>query len=138
MGRYDDIINLPHPKSEKRAHMPLRDRAAQFAPFAALTGYGEAILETARRTDSRIELTESRREELDEVLQRLRLELRTCPPVKLTYFVEDTRKPGGKYVTVTGKLCKIDPYRRELVLREGTVVLMDDVIEIERLENDGI
>lgn len=133
MGKYEDIIALPHHQSETRAHMPLRDRAAQFAPFAALTGFGAAVDETARRTDTRVELSETRKEELNAVL----LAAMECsqPLVELTWFVDDLRKDGGAYVTRTGNLEKIDPYTRTILLTDGTVIPINDLFEMEILDN---
>ena len=125
-NKYDDIINLPHPVSRKRQPMPLYDRAAQFAPFAALTGHGEAIHETARLTGQRIELDEYEKEALRGRLQYLcncvdawnasGRPVEERPQVEVTYFEPDHLKEGGKYVTVCGTVKKIDQYLRQLVL----------------------
>ena len=110
-GRYDDIINLPHHVSTKHPHMAPIDRAAQFSPFAALTGHDEAIKETARLTDERMELDENRKELLDARLQLLREHLGEKPTVTFTFFEPDERKSGGAYVTVTGSVKKIEERR---------------------------
>ena len=128
--RYDDIINLPHHVSTVHPSMSDSNRAAQFAPFAALTGYEDAISETGRLTDQRIELDEDRRMLLDERLQMI-MQKEDGQEVKVTYFVEDERKEGGEYVTVTGSVKRIDMVNRAMILTDGKVIPVDDVIEIE-------
>ena len=132
-GKYDDIINLPHPTSKRFSRMPLEERAAQFSPFAALTGYDAVIRETARITDRRVELDECRRQELDAALQELSARLGSRPEVLVTFFREDRRKEGGEYVHVSGRLKKADPYTRTLVLEDGTAVPIDDIYELRSL-----
>ena len=107
----------------------MSDRAAQFSPFAALTGYGDAIDETARLTDARIELSEEERAELDYKQQHL--STLDSPMVTVTYFVPDSRKSGGAYVTHTGVLKRVDEIEREMVFGDGTRVEMDEVVGIE-------
>ncbi len=121
---YDDIIDLPRPKS-RHEPMPMSDRAAQFSPFAALAGYGDAIDETARLTDHRIELSEEERAELDYKQQYL--STLDAPTVTVTYFVPDERKFGGAYVSHTGVLKRIDELERAIVFVDGTRVEMDEV-----------
>lgn len=128
---YDDIIDLPHHVSATRPRMPMTNRAAQFSPFAALSGYEAAIEETGRLTDPRIELAEDSRGELDRRQQVLMEHLEEQPRVSVTYFVPDGRKSGGSYKTVTGQVTKIDLYRRRMVLENGTVVDLEDVIALE-------
>lgn len=128
MSEYDDIIDLPRPKS-KHEPMPMSDRAAQFSPFAALTGYGDAIDETARLTDHRIELSEEQRAELDYKQQYLAT--LDAPTVTVTYFVPDERKTGGAYVTHTGTLKRIDELERMMVFADGARVSLNEVIAIE-------
>ena len=128
MREYDDIIGLPRPKS-RHEPMPMSDRAAQFSPFATLTGYGDAIDETARLTDVRIELSEEERAELDYKQQYL--STLDAPTVSVTYFVPDERKSGGAYVTHTGALKRIDEVERAMVFADGTRVDMDEVVGIE-------
>ena len=128
--KYDDIINLPHPSSKRFPRMPLQERAAQFSPFAALTGYDDTIRETARLTDRRVELDESRRLELDAALRDLGARLEACPEVLVTYFLPDARKEGGQYVHVSGCLKKIDAVSRTLLLEDGTRIRIDDVYEL--------
>lgn len=128
---YDDIINLPYRKSKRHTPMAAIDRAAQFSPFAALTGYDAAVKETARLTDKRIEIDESRKSELDEKLQIIREHLGEEVEVAFTYFVPDARKGGGSYCTTVGLVKKLDHYERQIVLRDGRVIPLDEVIEVE-------
>lgn len=128
MTEYDDIIDLPRPKS-KHEPMPMSDRAAQFSPFAALTGYGDAIDETARLTDARIELSEEERAELDYKQQYLAT--LDSPTVTVTYFVPDERKTGGAYVTHTGVLKRVDEVERMVVFKDGLRVPLDEVMDIK-------
>lgn len=129
--RYDDILNLPHPVSARHPRMPVSSRAAQFSPFAALTGYDAAIRETARLTDRKTELDDSAKAILDLKQQVLTNALPAKPQVTVTYFVADERKSGGAYVSAAGRLKKIDPVARRLVLTDGTVIPLDDVLELE-------
>ena len=133
--RYDDIIHLSRPVSKKRSPMSNFDRAAQFSPFAALTGYDAVIAETGRLTDTRIELDEGGKALLDEKLQTIREHLEEHPAVKLTVFCPDSRKSGGAYETVTGNVKKIDPVARILVLTGGEVIPVDRIYGIECLAN---
>ena len=130
MMNYDDIIHLPHHRSKKHAPMPLIDRAAQFSPFAALTGHDAAIKETARLTDRKIELDEYEIAVLDEKLQKIKEQLKVYPAVTLTYFQPDIRKDGGEYVTVTERVKKIDEYAKAMIMEDGTRILIEDIIEI--------
>ena len=131
MGKYDDIINLPHHVSATRPHMPMIDRAAQFMPFRALSGYEDAVQETARLTDEKIELTEDEKAILDMRLQKLADEISSQPKVTLTYFRPDKKKAGGAYLTVTGQLKKIDDYEGTLILMGGERILIEDILEIQ-------
>lgn len=128
---YDDIIHLPRPVSKKRSPMSNYDRAAQFSPFAALTGYDGVIQETARLTDREIELADGGRQMLEEKLQRLKARLSHQPRVRLTCFQPDERKQGGTYVTVCGRLKKIDLHSRCLVLAEGELIPFERIYGIE-------
>lgn len=127
---YDDIINLPHPVSKNHPPMDLLDRAAQFSPFAALTGHDAAIKETARLTDKRVELDENSREILDEKMQMIKAHLAEMPEVSFTFFEPDERKDGGAYVTVTGRVKKIEEYEQRVVLLDGTVIPIMQIIDI--------
>lgn len=129
--KYDDIIHLPHPVSARHPQMPLYDRAAQFSPFAALTGHEAAIKETARLTEERMELDESAKEMLDERLQMIRENLSRKPEVTFTYFKPDERKSGGAYLTVTGRVKKIDGYEHRILLEDGTVIEIEELAGIE-------
>ena len=129
--RYDDLLDLPHPTSPTRPRMPARDRAAQFAPFAALTGYGAAIEEARRLTDQRIELGESERAALDARLRALKAHLDQRPEVTVTRFIPDRLKAGGRYEGVTGVVRRILPVEGVLELEGGTAIDMDDVIGID-------
>lgn len=127
MRDYSDILHLPHPVSSTRRRMTAEERAAQFAPFAALTGFGAVIVETARTTDARIELDDGAREELDARLRVLQEHRADRPPVAVTYFVPDERKEGGAYVTALGEVKKLDPIARTLVLTDGSSIALDDI-----------
>ncbi len=129
--RYDDIIELPHHVSATRHHMAISDRAAQFSPFAALTGHEAAIKETARMTDRRIELDENSKEILNMKIAQIIESLKEQPVVDITYFVPDDKKDGGSYITVNGIIKKIDSYENLLVLMDRTMIPLDDVINID-------
>jgi hypothetical protein len=129
--QYNDIIDLPHHISTTRPRMSMLDRAAQFSPFAALTGYDAAIKETGRLTGQRIELTEECRAVLDRKQQVLLENLTEHPEVSVTYFVPDERKSGGTYVTVAGRVKKVDEYQRLLLLTDGTRIPLTEVLELE-------
>ena len=131
MEKYKDIINLPHKQSSKRPHMSLLDRAAQFAPFAALTGYDDAIKETGRLTDERIEMSEEKLSVLNARYQMLVAHLGEEPEVTITYFVPDIYKAGGAYIKTTGIVKKLDTYERLVTMADGTKILMDDVLTLE-------
>ena len=131
MNEYDDIINLPHHQSSKRPHMNNHQRAAQFAPFAALTGYDSAIDETARLTDQKLELTDEQADHLNAQIQRIIENITDKPQVEITYFVPDNRKSGGEYMTVTGSVRRVDDHNREIVFVDGMTVKFDDVWNIK-------
>lgn len=130
MDQYDDIIDLPHRQSTKRARMPRLDRAAQFAPFAALNGYGAAITEAGRLTDAETELMEGQAEAVDAALHSLYLLQNTHPEITITYFQPDDRKTGGAYRTVRSKLRKFMEYERLLRLWDDTIIPFDDIYEL--------
>ena len=123
-GKYDDIIGLPHPTSSKHPRMPISERAAIFSPFAALA-------ETARLTDQKIELDEDTKAELDRKQAVLLEHIGEQPEVTVTWFQSDERKDGGAYVTVTGRLKKIDEVGRTLTLLDGTSIPLEDVAGLE-------
>ena len=130
MGKYDDIIHLPHHVSATRPHMPVLDRAAQFMPFRALTGYEDAVQETARLTDEKVELTEDEKAILDAKLQRLAEAISAQPRVAVTCFQPDKRKAGGAYVNVTGQLKKIDDHEGTIILTGGERIRIEDILDI--------
>lgn len=129
-GKYDDIIDLLHPTSENHPRMPIADRAAQFSPFAALTGYEAAVRETARLTDERIELNEDELAALDEKLRMVLAWDGEPPLVAITYFRADDRKSGGSYITAQGYIRKLDEFRRTVLMEDGCVIPIDDIVEI--------
>ena len=128
---YEDIINLPHHVSKTRPQMSMLDRAAQFSPFAALTGYDAAIKETGRLTDEKIELDEDTKAALDMKQAYLIEMIDEQPEITIIYFLPDARKVGGAYVTVTGNLKRFDEYERLLILTDGKKIPMDDIADIE-------
>lgn len=128
---YNDIINLPHHVSAKHPRMAIIDRAAQFSPFAALTGYDAAIKETARLTDERVELDEYMKDALSHKLRIIEDRLKEHPEIAITYFQSDTKKSGGTYVTVINTVKKIDEYEKAIVMKDGTVIPIDEIISIE-------
>ena len=134
--RYDDIIGLPHHVSPTRKPMSRWNRAAQFSPFAALTGYEDAVQEAGRLTESPAELDESRRAELSETLRQLHERQR--PAARITYFVYDLYKAGGAYVTAEGPVKKVDPVYHTVTMADGTTIDMEDIVAVELLnETDG-
>ncbi len=135
MNKYESIVNHSRPKSNRR-QMSMHDRAAQFSPFAALTGHEDAINETARRVDRKIELSEEEKEALgkktDLILENPDSE------IELIYFIPDKKKAGGSYVTVRGVVRKIDTIERKITMTDGTIILFNDVLEINGDLFDGI
>lgn len=129
-NKYDDIIELPHHVSKKHARMSIHDRAAQFSAFAALTGHKAAIQETERLVDKKIELDENEIQLLNEKLSMVYESLDQHPEVEVTYFIKDSRKDGGKYVTMEGCVKKMDLYQQLLIFDDGTKVPVEDVVEI--------
>ena len=125
-SRYSDILNLPRHVSPTRRPMPSLERAAQFSPFAALTGHGVDIDESARSTQEKAELGEWELKELDEKLRQL-LSKKDHPTITVTFFQPDSRKQGGAYVTVTERFKKIRLPERELMLVDGTVISLDAI-----------
>lgn len=128
MGAYDDILNLPYPIPTRHPRMPMADRAAQFQPFQALSGYGSAIRETARVTGERVELTEDEKGVLDEKLRYL---FGTGEEGVFTYFLPDGKKEGGAYVAAIGTVKKIDPLEGCVILTDRTAIPIEDILEIE-------
>ena len=130
IDNYEDIINLPHHISKKYPRMSLEARSAQFAPYAALTGYDEVLAETARITNARIEIDENLKTIIDSKLQIIRENIKNKPQISVVYFVPDLKKNGGKYVTVNGNVKKIDEYRNVLVLDDNTEIEIEEIIDI--------
>ena len=128
--QYDDIIGLSHHVSPTRSRMSIIDRAAQFSPFAALTVHNEAVRETERLTDERIELDENKKTILNEKLQIIMEKQKEQPEITFTFFMPDSRKNGGKYVDITGVVKKIDEIERCVRLMDGTRIFIDDLFEI--------
>lgn len=129
--KYDDIINLPHHVSKKHPQMLLRDRAAQFSPFAALTGHKAAINETARLTDEKQILSEDIIAKLNEQLNFIKENISTNPIVTITYFVPDDRKSGGAYISNTGVVKKINEYNHTVILTDKTVIPIEQISEMQ-------
>lgn len=128
---YDDLLLLPHPVSATHPQMSMQERAAQFSPFAALTGYSDVIKETARLTDEWADPDEDRKEELDRRLAFLREHLSERLSVSVTCFLPDKKKAGGSYRTVSGVIRKIDAYGHRLILEDETVLLMEQIVWID-------
>ncbi len=130
MGKYDDIINLPHPEPKKHPRMSLENRAAQFSPFAALTGHNEAIKETERLTDSKIELAEDTITDINRTLMWIRDNIKSRPQAVVTYFVPDYKKMGGKYITATVNIVKIDEVNNAIVTADEVTIAVHNILEI--------
>ena len=130
MSRYDDIINLPHHVSKTRKPMPIINRAAQFAPFAALTGHDEAVAETARQTTPKQILSSDEQEILSKRLAYAIDHIGERPNLTFTYFIPDTLKDGGRYVTITGVIRKYDALEKTVVLETNEILLIDNILSI--------
>ena len=130
-GSYEDIINLPHHRSSKHAHMPRHKRAAQFSPFAALTGYDSALREAGRITNRRVELDEYIKADLNERLCLIQEHIKDQPNISVVYFQADHLKEGGSYRTATGPVRKIDKYEEVVVMEDGNKIVINDIIEIK-------
>lgn len=131
MSRYDDIIHLPHHVSKTRKPMPLINRAAQFAPFAALTGHDEAIAEAARQTMPKAILSSDEQKELSARLAYALENLAEKSRLTIVCFVPDDVKAGGRYATITGVIKKCDEYERTITLEDGTVLQVDNILAID-------
>lgn len=130
MEKYKDIIDLPYPKSNARPHMSMMDRAAQFSPFAALTGYEEAIEEEARLTDAKILLGEDEKKEIGEKLRVLSENISKTPEIRISYFVTDERKSGGRYLTMEGRVKKVRDFEQEILMETGEIIPFQDILWI--------
>lgn len=137
MGDYTDIINLTRPIS-KRPRMSLEQRSAQFAPFAALTGYEGQIKETARLTNRRIDIDEEMKLVLDMKLQIIQEKISEKPKLEITYFIPDKIKEGGEYVTITNKINKFNIYNGEIIMLDGTKIVIEEIIDIQGEIFNGI
>ena len=129
--RYDDIIHLPHHVSNRHPQMSMMNRAAQFAPFAALVGHDAAIRETARLTGSKIEMDEYEKEELNRRIRFVENHLGEELSVVIHYFLPDSKKDGGSYVDTAGVVRKIDEYEQEIVLTDGSKIPIDNILTLE-------
>lgn len=130
MDEYDDIINLPHHVSKNHRQMPMEMRAAQFAPFAALTGYDAVINETARLTDQQVELEDYDNERLNRKYAELIENISEHPVITVSYFKPDKRKGGGAYISKTGHLKKVDTYEQQMIMEDGTSIPLAAIVDI--------
>ena len=130
MDKYDDIINLDHPISKNHRPMSIYDRSAQFAPFAALTGYDESIEEASRIVDNKITLGIDKTNEINEKLTFLASQLINKPQISITYFKKDKLKEGGKYISINGVITKIDTTNRRILINKTEKIDLDDIIDI--------
>ena len=128
---YDDIIHFPRHVSKRHPQMSLYNRAAQFAPFAALTGYGAAIAETARQTSPKIEMMEDDRQLMDRKLSILSSHLEEEPTISITFFQPDGRKEGGQYLTITGIVKAIRTNERIIMMKDRTKISIDTIVGLE-------
>lgn len=131
MGKYDDILNLPHHVSSTRPRMSMHDRAAQFSPFSALTGYDDTVRETARLTDEKLEFTADRVNDLNQKITFLKEHAKKRPQITVEYFIPDEKKAGGKYITLSSKFRRIDDYNHNMVFASGEEIPLNDIFEIE-------
>ena len=127
---FSDIINLPHHQSKRHPQMPMKGRAAQFAPFAALTGYGSAISEVARLTEEQVPLGDDDNDRLNRLVTHIADRISEQPSVTVVYFKPDSRKQGGSYETITGRLKRIDDYERQLVMVDGKTIPLGHIIDL--------
>lgn len=130
MNKYDDIINLPHYELKNHKRMNMESRAAQFAPFAALTGYSDAVIETARLTSAERFLDEDSNNILDEKLHIIEENIKNRPMIKIKYFVPDLKKNGGKYINYEGKIRRIDNVKREIIFLDDKKIQIDRIVDI--------
>ena len=128
---YEDILHLPHHTSRTRTPMPMSDRAAQFSPFSALTGYDDAVTETARLTDEKTELNEEVLTMLNRKYQILAEHLGEEPEITITYFKPDERKSGGSYAVVEGVVRRLDPVEHTIVMKDGITIPMEDAVDLD-------
>lgn len=131
MSKYDDIINLPHPEPKNHKRMSLVSRAAQFGAFRALVGHEDAVNETARVTDKRIDLDEYEIEKINETITRIAEDIKEEPEIKIVYFVPDEKKSGGMYIKENGAVKKVDAYNQKLVMVDDNEIFFDRILEVE-------
>lgn len=131
-GKYDDLIDLDRPQYPDLPPMPVKTRAAQFSPFAAVVGYGDAVEETARFTDSRVILQEDAVYELNRMMEDIRKDIDAHPVIRVTYFVPDRLKEGGRYAEYEGAVKKIDEYNGILLFDDGTSISIQEITDIGR------
>jgi len=134
MSTYDDIIHLPHPTSPTHPRMSISARAAQFSPYATLAGYGDAVKETARLTNKKLELDEDRKADINETLMRIQAQIDYKPQVAITYFKPDDKKDGGAYITVVGHVKKIKKYEGIVVMTDGMEIPIGDSIQMKKID----
>lgn len=130
MSKYDDIINLPHYESKTRKRMSMEARSAQFAPFAALTGYEEKVKETARLTSNQIELNDEEFSIINSKLEIIKEHIKEKPLITFTIFIKDKLKTGGAYTTLVGNVRKIDEVNQEVIFIDRTKINFKDIIDI--------
>ena len=131
MNGYDDIIDMSHHVSATHPQMSMQNRTAQFSPFAALTGHGDTVKETARLTDEKLELTEDEISDLNQKLNFLTEHAEDRPEIMVEYFVPDERKSGGAYITVTGNFRRIDEYSQSIIMTRGEEIPIRDIYIIQ-------
>lgn len=127
---YSDMLDMPHHVSIRHPRMSMDARAAQFAPFAALSGYGDAVDETVRRTDNKIDIDDGLKEVLNSKLLIIKDNIKNKPIVEFTYFIPDSKKNGGMYKTISGKVRKIDDYKHIVIMDDKLEIPIDDIINI--------
>ena len=128
---YADLLYLPHPVSQKHQPMSRQDRAAQFSPFAALSGYEAALQEAGRLTDRRMELDEEEKEKIRGRLQTVQDNIETHPEVSFVYFVPDVKKEGGAYASATDRVKRLDEFSRMVILMDGRTIPMDEIVDVQ-------
>ena len=133
MNKYDDIINLPRHISKNHKPMPISNRAAIFAPFSALTGYNETIIEASRITDRKIEISDEEKEKINDKLQYIKNIITQKPLVSIKYFIHDSKKSGGKYIQINCNIKKIDTIKKIIILTDNTKINIEDIIYIDCL-----
>lgn len=131
MNKYSDIIEMPHHVSRKHKHMSVSSRAAQFSPFAALSGYDGQIIEEARLTNNKLDIREDSLGRLNETLGDIIERIKEKPLVEVTYFKPDDKKDGGKYVSLSGCVRRVDEVFREMIFTDGSRVSLNDVLDLK-------